>query len=170
MKSLSHVLLFATQWIVAYHAPPSMGFSSLEYWHGLPFPTPTHLLVTSKVLSEYLSQEKEKISVWGVLNTGVRNAQEIGPSLWPNTVLSLKKYGPLTEGMPPSQKGTRKFPHASHGSDWQDLELPKAPKKTVIITREKPQMKWPLIWQSFVIYIFVFWCCYKKFFFYQGDS
>ena len=27
MKSLSHVRLFATQWTVAYQAPPSMGFS-----------------------------------------------------------------------------------------------------------------------------------------------
>ena len=130
-----------------------MGFSRQEIWCGLPFPSPTHLLVTSKVLPEDLSQEKEKISVWGVLNTEVRNAQEIGPSLWPNTVLSLKIYGPRTEGIPSGLKGTRKFPHASHGSDWQDLELPKAPKKTVIIAREKPQMRWPLMWQSFVIYI-----------------
>ena len=27
-------------WTVAYHAPPSMGFSSQEYWSGLPFPSP----------------------------------------------------------------------------------------------------------------------------------
>ena len=25
-------------WTVAYHAPPSMGFSRQEYWSGLPFP------------------------------------------------------------------------------------------------------------------------------------
>ena len=40
MKSLSHVQLFATQWAVAYQAPPSMGFSRQEYWSGLPFPSP----------------------------------------------------------------------------------------------------------------------------------
>ena len=40
VKLLSHVWLFVTPWIVAYHAPPSMGFSRLEYWSGLPFPSP----------------------------------------------------------------------------------------------------------------------------------
>ena len=37
MKSLSHVQLFATPWTVAYQASLSMGFSSQEYWSGLPF-------------------------------------------------------------------------------------------------------------------------------------
>ena len=37
-KSLqSH--LFVTLWTVARQAPLSMGFSSQEYWSGLPFPT-----------------------------------------------------------------------------------------------------------------------------------
>ena len=40
VKSLSCVRLFATQWTVAYQAPPSMGFSRQEYWSGLPFPFP----------------------------------------------------------------------------------------------------------------------------------
>ena len=44
MKSLSHVRLFATPWTIAYQAPPSMGFSRQEYWSGLPFPSPEHLL------------------------------------------------------------------------------------------------------------------------------
>ena len=39
LKSLSCVQLFATPWIVAYYAPPSMGFSRQEYWSGLPFPS-----------------------------------------------------------------------------------------------------------------------------------
>ena len=39
VKSLSHVWLFATPWTIAYHAPPSMGFSGQEYWSGLPFPS-----------------------------------------------------------------------------------------------------------------------------------
>ena len=43
MKSLSHVLLFANPWTVAYQAPPSMGFSRQEYWSGLPFPSPGNL-------------------------------------------------------------------------------------------------------------------------------
>ena len=42
-KSLSCVRLFATPWTVAYHSPPSMGFSRQEYWSGLPFPSPEDL-------------------------------------------------------------------------------------------------------------------------------
>ena len=38
-KSLSCVRLFATPWTVAYHAPPSMGFSRQEYWSALPCPS-----------------------------------------------------------------------------------------------------------------------------------
>ena len=43
VKSLSRVRLFATPWIVAYQALPSMGFSRQEYWSGLPFPSPGDL-------------------------------------------------------------------------------------------------------------------------------
>ena len=43
MKSLNHVRLFVIPWTVAYHAPPSMGFSKQEYWSGLPFPSPEDL-------------------------------------------------------------------------------------------------------------------------------
>ena len=43
VKSLSHVRLFVTPWIVAHQAPLSMGFSRQEYWSGLPFPPPGHL-------------------------------------------------------------------------------------------------------------------------------
>ena len=39
----SHVWLFMTPWTVAYHTPPSMGFSRQEYWSGLPFPSPGDL-------------------------------------------------------------------------------------------------------------------------------
>ena len=34
VKSLSRVRLLATPWTAAYQAPPSMGFSRLEYWSG----------------------------------------------------------------------------------------------------------------------------------------
>ena len=43
VKWLSRVRLFAIPWIVAYQAPPSMGFSRQEYWSGLPFPSPGDL-------------------------------------------------------------------------------------------------------------------------------
>ena len=40
MKSLSCVRLLVTPWTAAYQAPPSMGFSSQEYWSGVPLPSP----------------------------------------------------------------------------------------------------------------------------------
>ena len=43
VKSLSHIQLFATPWTAAYQGPPSMGFSRLEYWSGVPFPPPGDL-------------------------------------------------------------------------------------------------------------------------------
>ena len=39
VKLLSRVWLFVTPWTAAYQAPPSMGFSTQEYWHGLPLPS-----------------------------------------------------------------------------------------------------------------------------------
>ena len=39
VKSLSRVLLLATQWTAAYEAPPSMGFSRQEYWNRVPLPS-----------------------------------------------------------------------------------------------------------------------------------
>ena len=43
VKSLSRVWLSATPWIVAYQAPPSIGFPRQEYWSGLQFPTQGYL-------------------------------------------------------------------------------------------------------------------------------
>ena len=43
VKSLSRVRLFVTPWTVAYQASPSLGFSTQEYWNGLPFPSPGDL-------------------------------------------------------------------------------------------------------------------------------
>ena len=37
VKSLSCAWLFETPWTAAYQAPPSMGFSSQEYWSGVPW-------------------------------------------------------------------------------------------------------------------------------------
>ena len=44
VKSLSRVRLFATPWIVAHQAPPSMGFSRQKCWSGLLFPSPGDIL------------------------------------------------------------------------------------------------------------------------------
>ena len=42
-RSLSHVRLFETPWIVACQSPLSRGFSRQEHWNGLPFPPPEDL-------------------------------------------------------------------------------------------------------------------------------
>ena len=44
MKSLSRIRLFATPWIAAHQAPPSMGFARQEYWSGVPLPSPRRML------------------------------------------------------------------------------------------------------------------------------
>ena len=43
VKSLSRVQLLVTPWTVVYQAPPSVGFSSQEYWGGLLLPFPEDL-------------------------------------------------------------------------------------------------------------------------------
>ena len=40
VQSLSHVRLCATPWTVAHQAPLSVGFSTQEYWSGVPLPSP----------------------------------------------------------------------------------------------------------------------------------
>ena len=44
LNRFSHVRLFATPWILAHQVPLSVGFPRQEYWSGLPFPSPGHLL------------------------------------------------------------------------------------------------------------------------------
>ena len=43
LSQFSCVQLFATLWTVVFQAPLSMGFSTQEYWSGLPLPTPGDL-------------------------------------------------------------------------------------------------------------------------------
>ena len=43
LSRFSHVRVFVTLWTIAHQAPLSIGFSSQEYWSGLPYPSPGHL-------------------------------------------------------------------------------------------------------------------------------
>ena len=43
VSCFSRVQLFATPWTIAPQAPLSVGFSSQEYWSGLPVPSPEDL-------------------------------------------------------------------------------------------------------------------------------
>ena len=49
VKSLSHVRLFATPWIVAYQAPPIMGFSRQECWSAISLQKPERRTLTITV-------------------------------------------------------------------------------------------------------------------------
>ena len=42
-RLVSLLCLFVTPWTVVHQAPPSVGFSRQEYWHGLPCPPPGDL-------------------------------------------------------------------------------------------------------------------------------
>ena len=48
VKLLSRVWLLASSWIAAYQALPSMGFSRLEYWSGVPLSSPQWRLLGIK--------------------------------------------------------------------------------------------------------------------------
>ena len=48
MNSLSRVRLFETPWTAAFQDPPSMGFSTQEFWSGVPLSSPTGCLVPCK--------------------------------------------------------------------------------------------------------------------------
>ena len=50
VNSLSCAGLLATPWTAAYQAPPSMGFSSQEYWSGLQLPSPLGMIQDSNLL------------------------------------------------------------------------------------------------------------------------
>ena len=43
ISRFSHVQLFVMLWTVAHQASLSIGFSSQEYWNGLPYPSPGDL-------------------------------------------------------------------------------------------------------------------------------
>ena len=66
---LSHVQLFATLWIVAHHAPLSVGFSRQEYWSGVPFPPPGDLpdpgMKSGSPASLALQADSLPLELWG---------------------------------------------------------------------------------------------------------
>ena len=68
MSSLSRVRLFATPWIVAYQAPPSMGFSRQEYWSGVQLPSPNML---SRLVITFLPRSKHLLISWLQLTSAV---------------------------------------------------------------------------------------------------
>ena len=58
MKSLSRVRLLETPWTAAHQAPPSMGFSSQEYWSGVPLPLYAKLTLCQAIIEFHLNLTK----------------------------------------------------------------------------------------------------------------
>ena len=102
-KLFSPVRLSATPWTVARQTPLTMGFSRLEYWSGLPFPSPGHLpdlevepgspaLRADSLLLSYPGRTgglHPSPCFWWVSEPGMRLVQEAPTSLGrPQTLLS----------------------------------------------------------------------------------
>ena len=112
------VLLFATLWTVVYQAPPSMGFFRQEYWSGLLFPPPGHLLdpgtepsspvfcIAGRLLNTEPSKSGQsqglrfkfgfKLSAY--LNLMAQLVKNL-PAMWETWVQSLVWEDPLKKGM-----------------------------------------------------------------------
>lgn len=70
----------------------------------------THLMVTPKVLPGDLCQERERVITVGVLNTGIRNAQEIGVSLHSKRHACSARRWATGKGNAPSYKVSKEIP------------------------------------------------------------
>ena len=57
VKSLRCVRLLVTPWTVTHQAPLSMGFSSREYWSGVPLPSPYESTDKSGKISKHICSE-----------------------------------------------------------------------------------------------------------------
>ena len=93
VKLFSRVQHFATPWIAAYQAPPSMGFSRQEYWSALPLPSPiarrninnlryaddTSLMSESEELKRSVKVKEESEKVGRKLNIQKTKIMASGP-------------------------------------------------------------------------------------------
>jgi len=70
VKSLCHVRFLATPWTSAHQAPPSMGFSSQEYWSGVPLPSPVLYSWTLLILYIVVYGSEVKASAYSVGDLG----------------------------------------------------------------------------------------------------
>ena len=70
VKSLSHLLLFATPWPAAHQAPLSMGFSRKKHWNGVPLPS---------LISMYNIILKDDFRIWSfpVFHREIRSHQSL---------------------------------------------------------------------------------------------
>ena len=150
MKSLSRVQFLATPWTAAYQAPPSMGFSSQEYWNGVPLPSPKTTLAPVKCLPEktqdcqknslfvpaktYLSESRSNCEKHKLANTdGFPMDQPLFPLsltlLSPHSLPTLVSHSPFTISSHLCTDGTRvqftldSFPYCN-SYYWWNSALP----------------------------------------------
>ena len=78
LSHFSCVGLYATPYMAAHQAPPSLGFSRQEYWSGLPFPSPTHKVKSESevgqscpTLSDLMDCSLPGSSVYGIFQARV---------------------------------------------------------------------------------------------------
>ena len=64
VKSLSRVRLFTTPWTADYQAPPPMGFSSQEYWSGLPLAGKLYSMGLHLGIIKIEKNKKQKTKQW----------------------------------------------------------------------------------------------------------
>ena len=99
VKSLSRVRPSATLWTAAFQAPPSMGFSTQEYWSGVALPS--SILLTSN--SGFYLQKLETDncgSVWSGLHL----------SIWSGVILAFPNCASQTCSLSHFLKPTRLVP------------------------------------------------------------
>ena len=75
LSCFSCVQLFATLWVVAGQAPLSMGFSSQEYWNGVPLPSPYTVVENSKYRQTSSFQLRQVLEI---IKDGVRRQYDTG--------------------------------------------------------------------------------------------
>ena len=77
MKSLSHVRLFATPWMVACQALWSMGFSRQEYWSEVPLPSPgKHYWALNQIPNDYRVEVRNRFQGVDLIDRRLMNYRQ----------------------------------------------------------------------------------------------
>ena len=92
LSRFSRVRLCATPETAAQQAPPSLGFSRLEHWSGLPFPSPMHESEIAQLcltLSDPMDCSLPGSSIHGIFQARVLEWGAIAFSVHDTTLLLL---------------------------------------------------------------------------------
>ena len=92
LSCFTHVWLFVTPWTTAHQVPLSMGFSSQEYWSGLPCSPPGDLLDPGIELSSLMSPV-----LAGQFFTTSATWEALSNSIYPKLVMYISRLEQLWE-------------------------------------------------------------------------